>query len=40
LSQVPYRDLPTRHLTMPEQQTISPQDRKRHLSAFQVPLTY
>ncbi len=40
LSQVPYRDLPTRNLEMPELQDISPQDRKRTLSAFCVPLNY
>jgi polyphosphate kinase 2 len=40
LSQVPYRDLPTRHLAMPELQEISPQDRKRSLGACYVPLAY
>ena len=40
LSQVPYRALPTRHLAMPELQDISPQDRKRPLGAFYVPLAY
>ena len=40
LSQLPYRDLPTRHLAMPELQDISPQDRKRALGACYVPLAY
>ena len=40
LSLVPYRDLPTRHIAMPELPDISPQDRKRSLGACYVPMAY
>ncbi len=40
LRQVPYRELPTRHLPMPELQDSLPQERKRPLSAFLIPSAY
>jgi polyphosphate kinase 2 len=40
LGQVPYRDVPTRRLALPEPQNIPLQDRTRPLSGFHVPLTY
>ncbi len=40
LSQVPYRDIPTRTLAMPELQTPSTCERRRALSAFDVPMAY
>jgi polyphosphate kinase len=40
LSQVPFRDIPTRTLAMPELQTPSTCERRHALSAFDVPLAY
>ena len=40
LSQVPYRDLPTRTLAMPELPSTPTYERKRALSAFDVPMAY
>ena len=40
LSQVPYRDLPTRTLALPELQNSSSFERKRALSAFYVPSAF
>jgi polyphosphate kinase 2 len=40
LSQVPYRNLPVRHLTMPELPNASDCEQKRALSAFYVPSAY
>jgi polyphosphate kinase 2 (PPK2 family) len=40
LSQVPYRDLPSQTLAMPELAPPSNEKRKRGLSAFYVPSAY
>ncbi len=40
LSQIPYRDLPTRPLAMPELSASLDSERKRALSAFYVPLAF
>jgi polyphosphate kinase 2 len=40
LGQVPYRDIPTRTLAMPELQNPSTCERRRALSAFDVPMAY
>ena len=40
LSQVPYRDLPTRNVTLPDLQNASNDERRRALSAFDVPPAY